>query len=223
MYGLSKIHKPAINNVPKLRPILSAIKCPTYKLSQYLNKILKPFTTNEYTTRDSFSFATEIRMQQSTKFMSSLDVDSLFTNIPLLETINICCELLFERNALVDGLNKDEFKELLTLATTESFILFDNRYYQQIDGVAMGSPLGPTLANIFLCYNEKIWLNDCPTSFKPLYYRRYVDDIFLLFQDDRCVELFKEYMNNKHPNMHFTSESESDNTIPFLDVFITTK
>jgi hypothetical protein len=221
MYGLSKIHKPAINNVPKLRPILSAIKSPTYKLSQYLNGILKPFTMNEYTTRDSFTFASEIRMQQSANFMASLDIDSLFTNIPLSETINICCELLFERHALVDGLSKDEFKQLLTLATTESFILFDNRYYQQLDGVAMGSPLGPTLANIFLSYSEAIWLKDCPASFKPTYYRRYVDDIFLLFQDAKCVDMFKEYMNNKHPNMHFTSESESNNTIPFLDVFIT--
>ena len=83
MYGLSKIHKPAINNIPKLRPILSAIKSPTYKLSKYLNDILKPFTTNEYTTRDSFTFASEIRMQQSANFMASLDVDSLFTNVQI--------------------------------------------------------------------------------------------------------------------------------------------
>jgi hypothetical protein len=160
-------------------------------------------------------------MQQSANFMASLDVDSLFTNIPLSETITICCELLFERHALVDGLSKDEFKQLLTIATAESFILFDKKYYQQIDGVAMGSPLGPTLANIFLSYSETIWLKDCPASFKPTYYRRYVDDIFLLFQDAKCVDMFTEYMNSKHPNMHFTSESESNNTIPFLDVFIT--
>ena len=87
--------------------------------------------------------------------MASLDVDSLFTNIPLYETIDICADLLFRDNPIVDGLNKSEFKQLLTLATTESFILFNGSYYRQIDGVAMGSPLGPTLANIFLGYNEE--------------------------------------------------------------------
>ena len=47
------------------------------------------------------------------------------------------------------------------------------------DGVAMGSPLGPTLANAFLCHHEKKWLNDCPNNFKPGFYKRYVDDIFV--------------------------------------------
>ena len=60
LYGLGKIHKPTVNNVPKLRPILSAINTPTYKLSQYLNKLMKPFTTNQYTAKDSFAFAEEL-------------------------------------------------------------------------------------------------------------------------------------------------------------------
>ena len=59
--------------------------------------------------------------------------------------------------------------------------MFDNDYYQQIDGVAMGSPLGPTLANAFLSYHEQTWLENCPSEFKPVLYRRYVDDIFVLF------------------------------------------
>ena len=103
--------------------------------------------------------------------MASLDVDSLFTNISLDETIDICCNLVFE-NKKVDGLLKEDFRPLLTTATTESFILSDGKYYQQIDGVAMGSPLGPTLANIFLSYHETKWFANCPNAFKPLYYRR---------------------------------------------------
>ena len=47
--------------------------------------------------------------------------------------------------------------------------------------VAMGSPLGPSLANAFSCFHEQIWLNDCPEDFKPVYYRRYVDGIFPYF------------------------------------------
>ena len=221
LYGLGKVHKTPVNNVPKLRPILSAVNTPTYKLSQYLNKLLKPWTTNEYTAKDSFTFAEDIRLQDSTKSMASLDVDSLFTNIPLNETIEICCELLYSNTAVVDGLSRNDFKKLLTMATTESFILFDGKYFQQIDGVAMGSPLGPTLANIFLCHHETKWLANCPPECKPLYYRRYVDDIFLLFENIQCAHSFQQYMNTQHPNMNFTSELEDKNSLAFLDVFIT--
>ena len=65
LYGFSKIHKAIVNGIPKLRPILSAINSPTYKLSQHLNNILKPYTSNEYTAKDSFSFATEARLQDN--------------------------------------------------------------------------------------------------------------------------------------------------------------
>ena len=220
MYGLSKIHKPTVNNVPNFRPILSAVNSPTYKLSKYMNKLLKPFTTNQYTTKDSFAFATDINLQDSSLYMSSLDVDSLFTNISLKEVIKICSSLLFRDQPIVDGLMKEDFEELLTLATTESFILFNARYYQQIDGVAMGSPLGPTLANIFLCHKEEQWLNNCPHAFKPIYYRRYVDDIFVLLPHSGCLEDFRNYMSNQHQNINFSSEGEADGSLPFLDVFI---
>jgi hypothetical protein len=152
--------------------------------------------------------------------MGSLDVDSLFTNIPLTETIEICCELVFKGRMIVNGLDVAEFRKLLTMATRESLILFNGKYYQQIDGVAMGSPLGPTLANIFLGYKETEWLDNCPLEFKPLYYRRYVDDIFLLFDSNDAIVKFQEYMNLQHGSIHFTSEIEENNAIPFLDVFV---
>ena len=88
--------------------------------------------------------------------MGSLDVDSLFTNILLEETINICIELLYDQNDSVEGLNKSEFMELLFLATKESYFIFNEILYKQIDGVAMGSPLGLTLANAFLCFLKKM-------------------------------------------------------------------
>ena len=180
-----------------------------------MNKLLKPFTTNQYTAKDSFSFANDISKQDTKMFMSSLDVDSLFTNIPLKETVKICSNLLFRDNSIIDGLSKAEFEQLLTIATTESFILFNGCYYRQIDGVAMGSPLGPTLANIFLSYHEQQWLDNCPTAFRPVYYKRYVDDIFVLLPSSDCLSSFKEYLNKQHPNMHFTSEEEENNELPF--------
>ena len=77
--------------------------------------------------------------------MASLDVDSLFTNIPLDETINICTESIFNESDTVEGLNKSEFKELLSLATKESYFIFNELLYKQIDVVAMGSPLDQLL------------------------------------------------------------------------------
>ena len=59
--------------------------------------------------------------------------------------------------------------------------LFDGIVYQQVGGVAVGSPVGPSLANAFLAHYKQIWLNDCPDEFKPVYYKRYVDDLFVLF------------------------------------------
>ena len=140
---------------PPFRPILSAIGTPTYKIAKFLVPVLNCLTVNEFTIKDSFAFAKEIVDQDSSLFMASLDVDSLFTNIPLDETINICTESIFNESDFVEGLNKSEFKELLSLATKESYFIFNELLYKQIDGVAMGSPLGPTLANAFLCFYEK--------------------------------------------------------------------
>ena len=105
--------------------------------------------------------------------LDGIMVSSLFTNVPLDETIKICTNELFDSEMTVSGLNKKEMFEMLSLTLKESIILFDNKYYRQIDGVAMGSPLGPTLANIFLCSHESNWLKDCPKDFKHVYYKRY--------------------------------------------------
>ena len=92
-------------------------------------------------------------------------------------------------------LSKSELYYLLKLTTSEPSFIFDNILYKQIDGVAMGLPLGPTLANAFLCHYEKLWLDSCPLEFKPLLYIRYVDDIFVLFKSKDHLLLFAKYMN----------------------------
>ena len=70
----------------------------------------------------------------------------------------------------------------------------------------MGQPCAPTLSNLFLCHHETKWLNDCPTQFKPALYKRYVDDIFLLFYSPSHIEPFLDYLNSKHSNIKFTTE-----------------
>ena len=188
MYGLAKVHKIVTDGFPSFRPILSAIGTPTYKLAKFLVPILEPLTTNECTIKDSFTFAEELQSFDSKLVMTSFDVESLFTKISLQETIDLCVENLFQDRTHVDHLPKDSFRELLTSTMSESLILLDQQFYKQQDGVAMGSPLGPTLANVFLCYHEKIWLQNCPSEFKPVIYRRYVDDTFLLFRLKHHIE-----------------------------------
>ena len=133
--------------------------------------------------------------------MASLDVDSVFTNVPVDEVIEICVNKLFKSSQTVSGLNKQQVLEMLSLSTKENFILFDQKFYSHIDGVAMGSPLGPTLANIFLCYHERTWLKNCTKSFKIVYYKRYVDDIFLLFEKLSQGLQFVNYMKKRQKNI----------------------
>ena len=115
---------------------------------------------------------------------------------------------------------KDYFHDLRTICMTESLVLFDGEYYKQIDGVAMGSPLGPTFANIFLCFYEQNWLENCPVEFKPVVYRRFVNDTFLLFRSYEHIEKFRAYRNCQHPNIKFTSEIKENNCMSFLDIKI---
>ena len=174
---------PFVIGLPLFRPILSAIGTPTYKLAKFLVPFLSDIAQNEFTVKDSFTFVDDILTQNSDLYMASLDADALFTNIPLDETINICVKKRFEtQDALVKGISKNDFRNLLNLATKESLFTFNNTFYIQVDGVAMGSPLGPILANIFLSYHEEKWLNKCPLEFKPSFYRRCVNDIFVLFK-----------------------------------------
>ena len=87
--------------------------------------------------------------------------------------------------------------------------------------MAMGSPLGPTFANIFMCHLEKQFLSKCPPEFKPIFYKRYVDDTFLLFKKPDHATTFLNYVNKCHNNVKFTMDSETDNQLPFLDIQIT--
>ena len=170
-----------------------------YQLAKFLLPILQPPAFNEFTTRDSFTFSDDIRKQYVNLFRTSFDVDSLSTNIPLNETIDICVNKLYQHNNMkVNVIGKQEFRSLLKLTTKESLFMFNKHYYRQIGGVAIGSPLGPTLANIFLCQHEEQWLESCPTQFKPTYFKRYVDDIFCLFQYEQQVNKFEKYLNSRH-------------------------
>ena len=94
--------------------------------------------------------------------------------------------------------------------------------YDQIDGVAMGSPLAPVLANLFLGHYENIWLNNYQGP-SVQFYRRYVDDTFCLFKYERDALLFFNFLNSQHPNNKFTMEKETNKMLASLDVCINNK
>ena len=218
LYGLPKTHKTGL----PVRPILSALGTFNYNLAKFFVPLLKPLTTNEYTLINSYNLDEKIKQLSFNKevYLASFDVKDLFTNIPLDETIDLCTQQLFLHDSLIGGLNSEQFKSLLELATKESFFLFDNAYYKQVDGVAMGSPLGPTLANSFLCFHERNWLSECSGDFLPLRYFRYVDDCLLIFDDKSKIAKFLDYLNSQHPNIRFTCELEENSKIAFLDTLI---
>ena len=84
----------------------------------------------------------------------------------------------------------------------------------------MNLSLGPTQANVFLVHFKKNWLQNCPSDFQPYYYRRYVDDIYILFTSPKYLEAFQNILNGGHANMSFTTEIEKQNRMSFLDVQI---
>ena len=181
---------------------------------------MTPLTRNEYTITDSFHFAEEICKQDPNLYMASLDFDSLFTNVPLDKTIDICIDSLYKDDENSPKVRKDVFCNLLTVATEESFFMFNNKFYKKINGAVMGSPLGPALADIFMCSFENKCLKDCPHSLKPVFYRRYVNDIFVLFSSLDQVEKFKKHLSSKYPNVKVLLEKESDGRLSLSPINI---
>ena len=219
LYGLPKTHKP---NVP-LRPILSMVGSAQHVVAQVLTEMLEPVLTSysQYCVKDTFKFVELIREQipsTNANFLCSFDIKSLFTNVPLDEVIAICANTLYATDtSIVNNISKSLFIELMETATKNVEFSFDNTMYRQIDGVAMGSPLGPILANIFVGHCEAKLFSYID---QPVMYVRYVDDIFCIFRDEPQAQVFNQHLNKMHHCLSFTTESEHDNQLAFLDVLI---
>ena len=219
LYGLPKIHKAGT----PLRPILSMIGSAQHELAKWLTTILKPVLEHysTYCIRDSFTFATYVQtlsdIDHANCFLGSFDISSLFTNVPLEETINICADFLYSEQRTNPPFSRIQFVELMNLVTSSVEFSFNNHMYRQINGVAMGSPLGPILANIFVGYHESKLFS---TGHLPLAYKRYVDDTFTIFHSREDFETFLTRLNSMHASLKFTFETELDGKLPFLDVLV---
>ena len=138
---------------------------------------------NDYSCKDTFAFVSQIKNANlSKKFLVSYDVISLFTSIPFQKSIDIAINLIFNHNPNLNITNK-ELKKLFLFATSQTHFIFNGKFYNQIDGVAMGSPFTPVLANIFMGFHESKWLNEYNLN-KPKFYSRYVDDILAAFDKE---------------------------------------
>jgi hypothetical protein len=166
-----------------------------------------------HTIKDSFQFVNEVKnMNIRGKYLVSFDVQSLFTNLPLEETIDIVCK----HSSLTD-IPSDQLKGLLEFCTKDIQFLFNGSLYRQKDGVGMGSPLGPILADIFMStLEQKIMPQLGPANF----YRRYVDDTFVVCESETQAKELLGALNGLHKRITFTMEPEQNDSLHFLDVLL---
>ena len=144
MCGLPKVHKP--KPIP-LRPILSMAGSAEHELARWLAEVIRP-VLNRYSSnvvKDSFSFCADLQdngQVSDTAFMCSFDVVSLFTNVPIDETLQICLDTLYRSHIKPPSISESVLKKLLLKATHGVEFSFNDKMYRQKDGVAMGVAVG---------------------------------------------------------------------------------
>ena len=219
LYGLCKVHKEG----HPMRPVVSMIGTPEYKLVKFLDVFIKLNIPKDFMLNSTSEFIEKLQLYspRGDETMVSFDVSSLFTNVPLNETIDIVIDRVYSNDAVITPpIKRTVFRKMLVLCSRGMFV-YNGDWYEQIDGVAMGSPLAPTLANMFLADIEcRLPMNkqNSPQNF-PKLYLRYVDDTFCLFECKSHYKQFLDTLNSLHPNLNFTVEVAS-NTMPFLNVCV---
>ena len=216
-YGTVKTHKP--NN--PLRPIISQVCTSTYKLAKRLNQLLKPFVPAKYSISSTDEFLDLLRIKKPQGELASIDVESLFSNVPVDDTIQIIIDEVYHKrsNGLESlALSPHILRNLLEACTKDSpFRGPDGKLYVQKNGVAMGSPLGPLFANFYMAHVEEAAFGD--PELKPTTYFRYVDDILLEVRDDEHLAAIIRQLETNSV-LSFTYERQQDNCLSFLDVTV---
>ncbi|XP_068675512.1 uncharacterized protein [Montipora foliosa] len=187
-----------------MRPILSATGTYNYKLAKWLDEKLKPLSIN-----DIFLFADELHNTEVNEheILVSYDVPSLFTNVPVDETIESIAERAFQNNWFNEehslNITKSDLIELLRITTKHKIFQFEGNLYHQVDGVAMGSPLGPSWQTPSCVISRKNW-------------KQNVDDTLSVMSDVETTSELLTTMNNSHLSIDFTMELEENGRLPFL-------
>ena len=195
LYFLKKTHK----NPMGIRPIVSCCDSPTENLSQFvdywLQPIMKALPSYLENSTQLINELRQLEVEPNTQLevepntiLVTIDVKSLYTCIPHSDGIKACLEALTELKVSDPSLPDPEMlAKLLEIVLTMNTFEFNNTCYQQLQGVAMGSKLSPAYANIFMGRLEKDFLSQ--VAFKPLYYKRYIDDLIILWERTEDEEL----------------------------------
>ena len=214
IYGNPKTHK---HDIP-LRPIISQVLTPTYKTAKHLDRIIKPYIPSRYSikSRDEFVDILRTAVPSADCHPMSLDAESLFTNVPVQETVDIIMNNVYHHPFLKPpSIPQGILREMLLICTTKvPFRHINTKLFLQSDGISMGSPLGPTFAEFYMSEVEKrvVGIANIPV------YVRYVDDIFVYCSKDDLMSL--KSMLEDHSVLKFTCEFSVNDKLPFLDVLV---
>lgn len=221
LYSLPKIHK---SNVP-MRPVVSFINAPTYKLCSKLSSVLPEITNfkSEHSIKNSIDLITKIEplhLPPSAKLVS-FDVKSLFTSVPVKELKQILKDLV--SNSSLNNQAQTELLSLLNICIEQNYFSFNNKFYIQKDGLPMGSPLSPWLTEVYMNHFEGRLFNSNNHLIRNIVcWHRYVDDVFCIWTGStRQLDNFLNFLNSLNPNIQFTLETENNDQLNFLDLTIT--
>ena len=206
-YMNPKIHKP---NTPG-RPIISGCDSPTEKLSIYIDHFLKPIVPlipsyiKDTTHFLNTLFAIPTPLPPNT-ILATLDVTSLYTNIPHAEGIASATEALYNKHTEITHTAspppKHIFRSILTYILKHNYFEFNSNFYLQTHGTAMGTRTAPSYANIFMADLENKLLDNSPNNLQPLIWKRYIDDIFVVWtHGEESLHTFINHLNTSHPTI----------------------
>ena len=218
-YGLPKIHKP---DTP-LRPIVSSCGSVTYSVTKELAKILKPLVGKSpnhiNSTQDFVEQVKHITLGPG-ECLSSYVASALFTSVPIDPALNIIKDLLEKDNTLKERtvLAVNDIILLLEFCLKNTYFSFQDQFYEQVEGAAMGSPVSPIVANLYIEYLEQKALSTAPHP--PRFWCRFVDDTFVIHKEVNKQDFF-HHINSVNPAIKFTVEdNKEDGSIPFLDTIV---
>ena len=220
LYCTPKIHKPE----NPLRPIVDYSGLANYNLGRALADLLNPLmgkTQHHLQNSKDLKKKLENVTLKEDEILISHDIVSLFTNVPIQEALSVIRTRLENDDTLKNRtrLSVDDIMDLLNFVCNSTYFQFEGQLYQQCFGTAMGSPVSPIIANLFMEHQEQLALEQCPPEMKPSFWYRYVDDIGEAVKQDQ-VQNLTDYLNtvDKTGNIKYTSETEQDRTLPMLDV-----
>jgi len=220
LYLLPKIHKN--QTPPPGRPIVSANECPTERISGFVDHFLRPIvmSTPSY-IKDTTDFIQKISTIQELPdetLLLTLDVSSLYTNIPNDEGIRACLLELSKHRPPDAFPTVQSLIWLLKLTLRLNNFEFNGNHYLQIGGTAMGTRLAPSYANIFMSELEQKLIED--HHLKPHTWFRFIDDIFCIWTHGaEKLDDFIKHLNESHQTIKFTTEI-SDTKVNFLDTTV---